>query len=164
MAFVHVGPVVQTMHMRPYLFKVQRCRLSPRNVCVRCQVDGSEIRDADDGIKCYMSAEGYLVCDFLEPGNYRIESVETQTDTPKQCSLDNPRDCLTYCYVLEDGTMVCEGLPSGEYAIKQAGETEIDDMLEHLEGLKAKQSAEDSSKPGPMDKVIGQIASKLREA
>lgn len=59
--------------------------------------------------------------------------------------------------------MVCEGLPSGEYAIKQAGETEIDDMLEHLEGLKAKQSAGGNAEPGPMENVIGQIVNKLRE-
>lgn len=38
-------------------------------------------------------------------GYYAIAIVEfgVLQDTPKQCSLDNPRDCLTYCYVLDDG-------------------------------------------------------------
>lgn len=61
------------------------------------------------------------------------------------------------------GTMVCEGLPSGEYAIKQAAENEIDDMLQHLEGLRDQRNTEGTTKPGPIDQALGQVMGKLRE-
>ncbi len=38
----------------------------------QAEASGEQIKD---GIRCYMTKEGALVCEKLEPGNYRWETI-----------------------------------------------------------------------------------------
>ncbi|KAK9907559.1 hypothetical protein WJX75_005957 [Coccomyxa subellipsoidea] len=95
-----------------------------------------------DGVRCFMTKEGALVCERLPAGNYRLEAAAPLThdetgglkDAPR-CDPLRPEDCLTYCYVMDDGSMVCEGLPTGEYQIKTAGPEDLERMVQHALAL-----------------------------
>ncbi|BDA47939.1 hypothetical protein COCOBI_11-1960 [Coccomyxa sp. Obi] len=112
------------------------------NLSVRSTAESSGETQYKDGVRCYMTKEGALVCERLPAGNYRLEAAAPRThdetgalaDAPR-CDPTRPEECLTYCYVMEDGSMVCEGLPTGEYQIKTAGPEDVERMVQHALAL-----------------------------
>lgn len=76
-----------------------------------------------------MTAEGHLVCERLEPGNYKVQGV-LATD-----AAAGTAGAVSFCYVLDDGSVVCEGLPSGDYAITKATDDDLSEMVAHASKL-----------------------------
>eukprot|EP00884_Botryococcus_braunii_P019042 jgi/Botrbrau1/5821/Bobra.0366s0007.1 len=86
------------------------------------------VATSKDEFRCRVTEEGTLVCERLEPGNYKIQGM-TAADKPAK------EGTVSFCYVLDDGSVVCEDIPSGDYAITKATDDDLKAMVEHASKL-----------------------------
>lgn len=88
-----------------------------------------ETFDPETGVRCYVNADGVMVCEKLEPGDYVVKSMKKEGSTPATSEK------VTFCYITDDGELICEGIEEGTYHIEKATDDDLSEMLKHVERI-----------------------------
>eukprot|EP00210_Caulerpa_lentillifera_P001959 g1880.t1 len=98
------------------------------------EVVSKETFDPKTGVRCYVNADGVMVCEKLEPGDYVVKPVPG-TKAKSKNAVD---EGVTYCYITDDGELLCEGMEEGQYSIEKATDDDLEAMLKHVDQMTQK--------------------------
>jgi len=89
--------------------------------------------DPETGVFCHVNAEGVMVCERLEPGDYKVRPMPAGVGSKLSEAQNN--EGVTFCYITDDGELICEGMEEGTYKIEKATDDDLSAMVEHVERI-----------------------------
>lgn len=92
------------------------------------EIEAKETFDPKTGVRCYVNADGVMVCEKLEPGDYVVKPAPGS----EAKSQEGVEAGVTYCYITDAGELLCEGMEEGEYSIEKATDDDLEEMLRHV--------------------------------
>ncbi|GMH34294.1 hypothetical protein BSKO_02128 [Bryopsis sp. KO-2023] len=127
------------------------------------EVPVSDNGEGEDGVRCFVTEEGHMVCERLPPGDYKVKSAPTADGAATKDS-EEVVGSETFCYITDDGQLLCEGLQSGEYTIEEASDEDIESMLAHVESLAKDKPAVTAEVPAAVEEKVETVAEEVPES